>query len=342
MKRLKAWQILFLLFLTVATVWILAGKKRQPQYENEGKIFGTTYHVKYEYSRDLDREIVGELKKVDASLSIFNETSTISRINRNESLETDSLFREVFGLAEQVTEMTGGAFDITVAPLVNAWGFGFRNAENVNSEMIDSLLLFVGHDKIRMQDGQIVKADPRVMLDCGAIAKGFGVDRVARMFDRLDIRNYMVEIGGEVVCRGHNAEGKAWSIGVSKPVEEGLEGSGEVQTVLKMTDKALATSGNYRNFYYREGKRYAHTIHPKTGWPVRHKLLSASVLAPDCATADAYATAFMVTGMEEARSILKRNSELEAYFIYEDEAGRLRTWMSSGMRRYVEDARQEE
>ncbi len=342
MRRLKVWQILFLLFLTGATLWILAGKKGLSQYENEGKIFGTIYHIKYEYSRDLDREIVGELKKVDTSLSIFNETSTISRINRNENFETDSLFREVFGLAEQIMEMTDGAFDITVAPLVNAWGFGFRNAENVDSAMFDSLLPFVGYDKVRMKDGQIVKTDPRVMLDCGAIAKGFGVDRVARMFDRLGIRNYMVEIGGEVVCRGHNAGGKTWSIGVSKPVEEGLKGSGEVQTVLRMTDKALATSGNYRNFYYRDGKRYAHTIHPKTGWPVRHKLLSASVLAPDCATADAYATAFMVMGMEKARRILKRNSELEAYFIYENEAGQLQTWMSPGMSRYVEGARREE
>ena len=135
MRRLKVWQILFLLFLTGATLWILAGKKGLSQYENEGKIFGTIYHIKYEYSRDLDREIVGELKKVDTSLSIFNETSTISRINRNENFETDSLFREVFGLAEQIMEMTNGAFDITVAPLVNAWGFGFRNAENVDSAM---------------------------------------------------------------------------------------------------------------------------------------------------------------------------------------------------------------
>lgn len=341
MKRLKIWQIIFLLFLTGMTVWILTGKKGLAQYENEGKIFGTIYHIKYEYSRDLEREIVGELKKVDASLSIFNDTSTISRINRNESLETDSLFHEVFGLAEQVAAVTGGAFDITVAPLVNAWGFGFRNAENVNSRMIDSLLLFVGHDKVRMENRRIVKTDPRVMLDCGAIAKGYGVDRVARLFDRIGIRNYMVEIGGEVVCRGHNAGGKAWSIGISKPVEEGQEGSGEVQTILKMTDKALATSGNYRNFYYRDGKRYAHTIHPKTGRPVRHRLLSASVLAPDCATADAYATAFMVTGMEEACRILKRSAALEAYFIYEDEAGHLQTWMSPGMGEYIDASRGE-
>jgi len=334
MKKLKFWHYLFLIFLLAGTAWILSKSAAKSMYVSEGKIFGTVYHIKYEYTRDLHDEIRAELLKVDSSLSLFNESSLLSRLNRNETDECDSLFVEVMRKAEEVARATDGAFDVTVAPLVNAWGFGFKNAGNVTQAQIDSLLPLVGHDKVRLENGnRLWKQHPGVTVDCGAIAKGYAVDRVARMLNVLGIGNYMVEIGGEVVTHGKNAEGKKWRIGVNKPVDGA--GSAEVQNVLALDNLALATSGNYRNFYYKDGKKYAHSIDPRTGWPVQHSLLSASVIAPDCATADAYATAFMVMGMDRAEEVLVKHPELKAFFIYVDEVGGYNVWYSDGVREMV-------
>lgn len=333
MKKLKLWHYLFFVFLVAGTTWILSKSAARSAHVSEGKIFGTVYHIKYEYTRDLHDEILAELLKVDSSLSLFNESSLLSRLNRNETDESDSLFAEVMRKAEEVSRATDGAFDVTVAPLVNAWGFGFKNAGNVTQEQIDSLLPLVGHDKVRLENGRLRKQRPDVTVDCGAIAKGYAADRVARMLNALGIGNYMVEIGGEVVTRGKNAEGKSWRIGVNKPVDGA--GGAELQGVLAVGGLALATSGNYRNFYYRDGKKYAHSIDPRTGWPVQHSLLSASVIALDCATADAYATAFMVMGMEKAREVLAKHPELMAYFIYADENGGYGVWCSPGVKKML-------
>jgi thiamine biosynthesis lipoprotein len=224
------------------------------------------------------------------------------------------MFREVYLLAQKVNQDTDGAFDISVAPLVNAWGFGFKHQQMPTPEQVDSLL------KIRDQ------------MDFSAIAKGFGCDVVARFLSSKGIRNYMVEIGGEVVVSGTNPQGKPWQIGVTKPVDDTLNVEGELQTVLALTDKALATSGNYRNFYYQGGRKVAHTIDPRTGYPVQHSLLSATVLADDCATADAYATSFMVLGLDSARMVLDRHPELMAYLIYSDSLGELRVWHSEQLK----------
>ncbi len=245
-------------------------------------------------------------------------------------MKTDTLFRAVFGISKKISAETGGAFDVTVAPLVNAWGFGFKSGTMPTAHQVDSIMAFVGIDKIRLENGQVVKADKRTMLDFSSVAKGYAVDRVARLFDSCGIRHYMIEIGGEVIVKGRHPEGRPWHIGVSKPVDDGRD----LQTTLALSDAAMATSGNYRRFYTRGGRRYAHTIDPHTGRPVQHELLSATVIAPDCATADAYATAFMAMGMAKAKKVLERHRELAAYFIYTTKNGSYATWGTANMTRY--------
>lgn len=315
---MKKWHIPFLIFLIVGTILILKGQKNIPQ-EYDGYVFGTSFHIKYSYNRPLDDEIEAAMLRVDNSLSMFNSKSTLSRVNRNENLDVsaDSTFIKVFHLAMSISELTDGAFDITVAPAVNAWGFGFKEAENITDATIDSLKLITGYQKIRLtDDGRIVKDDPRIMMDCSAIAKGFGCDAVADVLSAEGVRDFMVEIGGEVVVRGNNLQGKKWSIGVSEP--EDVAADGHFSTILHLTDCAMATSGNYRNYYEKDGVRYAHTIDPKTCRPVSHSLLSATVIASDCATADALATSFMVMGADKASALVKADPDIRAYLIVAD------------------------
>ncbi len=327
-KKKLIWQLPFLTLLVVGTVLIIRQQQSLPYHQNSGLIFGTSYHITYQCDSDLHRGIEAELQKVDLSLSPFNEKSVITAVNNNKDVKLDAMFLEVFKKAMEISDDTEGAFDITVAPLVNAWGFGFKNGNQPTALQVDSLRRLVGYKKIRLEGGRVKKEIPQMMLDCSAIAKGYGSDVVADYLRRHDVKNFMVEIGGEIVTSGINAQRLPWKIGVTKPTDDSLSVSGELQTVLNVTDKAMATSGNYRNFYYKGGKKYAHTIDPKTGYPVQHSLLSATVLAKDCATADAYATSFMVLGIDKAKKILERHPELMAYFIYSDEKGNNAVWFS--------------
>ena len=286
--------------------------------KDSGMVFGTTYSITYQYHENLKSDIEGVMQQVDNSLSPFNKSSVITAINNNTSTKADKYLTEVFTLAQTVNKETNGAFDITVAPLVNAWGFGFRNGTRPTDTQTDSLLAIVGQEKVTLKGGEIIKSDPRIMLDCSAIAKGFGVDKVAEFLAGKGIENFLVEIGGEISARGKNSRGTEWNIGVTKPVDDSLSINQENQAVLQITDKAMATSGNYRNFYYEGGKKYAHTINPHTGKPAQSDILSATVIAQTCAVADAYATAFMVLGSEKAKEILKKHPELQAYLILSD------------------------
>ena len=286
--------------------------------KDSGMVFGTTYSITYQYHENLKSDIEDVMQQVDNSLSPFNKSSVITAINNNTSTKADNYLTEVFTLAQTVNKETDGAFDITVAPLVNAWGFGFRSGTRPTDAQIDSLLTIVGQEKVTLKDGEIIKSDPRIMLDCSAIAKGFGVDKVAEFLAGKGIENYLVEIGGEISARGKNSRGTEWNIGVTKPVDDSLSINQENQAVLQITDKAMATSGNYRNFYYEGGKKYAHTINPHTGKPAQSDILSATVIAQSCAVADAYATAFMVLGSEKAKEILQKHPELQAYLILSD------------------------
>jgi thiamine biosynthesis lipoprotein len=330
-KRIK---IILPLVVVVAIVAIgfMMGHKDEPYQRNSGFIFGTSYNITYQCADNHQADIEKVLAEVDASLSPFNDTSIITHVNRNEDVVLDNLFLDVFRLAQKINEDTEGAFDITVAPLVNAWGFGFKNGVNPDAKAIDSLRQVVGFQKVRLENNKVVKFDPRVMLDCSAIAKGYGVDVVANLLRKYGIKNFMVEIGGEVVTSGVNPERMPWRIGVTKPTDDSLSVNNELQTVINVTDKAMATSGNYRNFYYKGGRKYAHTIDPKTGYPVQHSILSATVITDDCATADAYATSFMVLGMEKARLVLDRHPEMMAYFIYSDDSGQNQVWISPSLK----------
>lgn len=326
-KLKKTGSIAFLLLLIIGSVWILKFRGTSTLRTAEGPIFGTTYHIKYEAPESLDSCILEALREVDQSMSVFNKQSTLSAINAGTSSHTDALLYDVLQKAFKVSDATNGAFDVTVMPLVNAWGFGFKKGAFPTNAQIDSLRALVGYKKITLTaDSALHKSDARIMVDCGAIAKGFGVDRVALALRKHGVRNFMVEIGGEVVVKGRNPEGKPWQIGVSKPVAEGDPNAEELQTVLSLEDCAVATSGNYRNFYVKDGRRYAHTIDPRTGLPVQHSLLSATVMAPDCTTADAFATAFMVMGIEEAKKVLESHKELRVYFIYEDAKGHMQVY----------------
>lgn len=327
------WQLPFLVLLIVGTVLIL--RKQAPFQTDQGLVFGTMYKITYQSDENLKNEIEAELEKVNQSLSPFSKESVITHINQNTDLTADSLFTYVFQLAKQISEETHGAFDITVAPLVNAWGFGFKNATQIDSLTIDSIRQFVGIDKVRMENGKVIKDDPRLMLDCSAIAKGFGVNCVARLFDRKGIKNYMIDIGGELVMKGENAQMNTWRIGINKPIDDSLAVNQELQTILEISNAGMATSGNYRNFYYKDGKKYAHTIDPRTGYPVQHNILSSTVVAKDCATADAYATSFMVLGLDSAKAVCNAHPELDAYFIYSKDNGETGVYFTEGMKKYL-------
>ena len=317
----KRWHLPFLLFLIIGSV-IIIGESKPTFRTQQGKIFGTLYTVTYEHNADLQAEIMEALKAVDGSLSPFNKQSLITHINNNEPVVADSLFTKVFRMAEEVYAESYGAFDPTVAPLVNAWGFGFKSGIEVSPTVIDSLRALVGMSRIALTDGHVVKEDPRIMLDFSAIAKGFGSDRVAYTLDSCGVKNYMVEIGGEIVIKGHNKKGNPWGIGINKPIDDSLSACQDLQTVLRLTDCAIATSGNYRNFYYKDGVKYAHTIDPRTGYPVQHSLLSATVIADDCMRADALATAFMVLGVDSAVAYCERHPEIKGYFIVAADSGK--------------------
>ena len=252
MKTKKSF--LWLAFLILATIWILARHNQQANYYNiKGLVFGTVYNITYQYDSDLKPEIEAELKRFDFSLSPFNDSSVISRVNRNEELVTDSFFK-MLQPSMEISRETKGAFDITIAPLANAWGFGFKKGAFPDSLMIDSLLQITDYEKVKLENGRVIKQDPRIMLSCSAVAKGYSVDVIAQLLDRKGIKNYMVDIGGEVVVKGVNPKNNLWRIGINKPIDDSLSVRQDLQTVLDLTDLGMATSGNYRNFTIKTEK----------------------------------------------------------------------------------------
>ena len=291
--------------ILAAGLWILmftACTKQKQYFEESGSVFHTIYHIKYEGSEILTEKIDAEFQKFNLSLNPFNPNSIISKVNRNEAVEADDWFIEVFNKAKEVSDHSEGIFDITCAPLVNLWGFGFSKMDSVTPQMIDSIKQFVGYQKVRLDGRKVVKDDSRILLNCSAIAKGYASDVIARLLEREGIENYMVEIGGEVTMKGVNQNGKCWRIGINKPEDDSTGIKNDIEEVVQLCKKGgVATSGNYRNYYVKDGKKYAHTIDPRTGYPSEQSILSATIVAEDCITADAYATAFMAMGLEKAR-----------------------------------------
>ena len=328
----------FPVYFTLMFILGLAGCQEPAAYVyDEGFVYGTIYHIVYESpgGKEMKPLIEEKFKEFTLSFSTFNDQSVISKINHNEPVQPDQYFINCFKKSLEVSENSGGAFDITVAPLVNAWGFGFTKKATVTEHLIDSLKQFVGYKKVRLEDGRVIKDNPSVMLDMSAISKGYTCDLIGDFLREKGCKNYMVEIGGELTAKGVNAKGKTWSIGISKPDEDAFFDNEDIQAVVQLPDKGLATSGNYRNFYVENGKKFAHTIDPKTGYPVQHSLLSTTVMAEDCMTADAYATAFMVVGLEEGIKLAKRIPGLEVYFIYAGDDGTNQVYMSENFKNYL-------
>ena len=308
--------------------------------KNQGQVFGTYYHLIYESpdGRDLNKEVMQALDSVNESLSTYDSTSVISRLNQSDSgTRADIHFRKVFLAAKEANQASDGAFDMTVAPVVNAWGFGFSNKKEITPAVIDSLKQLIGMDHFKLTNDSILKHRKEVMLDASAIAKGYGVDVAAQTLARHGCKNFLVEIGGEIVCQGLNSREQAWRVGIDKPVDDPVASNRELQFIIELSDKALATSGNYRQFYIDEktGKKYAHTINPLSAMPVDHSLLSASVIANDCMTADAWATACMVMGLEKSLNVMKKHPEMEGCFIYSTEEGMEVSWTEGFEKHFV-------
>ncbi len=323
--------ILFLFFL-----FACAEQPSEP-IKLTGQAQGTYYAISYYdiQNQDYQFEIDSLLKDFDQSVSLWVPNSVISKVNNNDtSVVLDSYFLEIFKLSKSIAQDTDGAFDFTVGPLVRAWGFGFDENRNVDSLIIDSILHFVGHQKMSIDSGWLYKADDRIALDFNAIAQGYSVDMVGFFLESKGIENYLVDIGGEVKAIGTKPDGSKWKVGIEKPANS-INDSRDLKAVIEIEDKCVATSGNYRKFYEENGIRYSHTIDPKTGYPARHSLLSVSVVADHASVADAYATAFMVMGLEKSKAYLNQTENLEAFFIYSDEDGNFKSYATNGFQSLI-------
>ncbi len=304
--------------LAALLIWGWDREPRTAYFHNQGKIFGTYYNIRYEATADLEDSIQAALQAFDNSLSMFTPHSVLSAVNANRDTTTDAAFEAMWSEAERVYALSNGAFDITVAPLVNFWGFGSRGSTPTYSaadQKVDSLREFVGFEKVTLFEHRVVKADPRVQIDAGAVAKGQACDMVAEVLRRQGCTNLLVEIGGEVVCQGLNAKGEPWHVGITKPKLDNEGAEDDMQHIIATSDICMATSGNYRNFYYVNGERRSHTIDPRTGYPVQHSLLSATVVSSSCMRADALATACMVVGADEALRMMDRAGDAACYLI---------------------------
>ncbi len=301
-----------------------------------GQTMGTTYNVTYldESGRDFKAGIDSVLLVFNQSLSTYIPTSEISRFNQEDTLVYEYPFMyPILTRSREIYEETDGAFDPTVGPLVNLWGFGPGGPTLKDSVDIERMVNSVGFDKLRFDENQLTKRDSAIYLDFSAIAKGYGVDVVAQYLADQGIQNYLVEIGGDLVAKGVNDKNELWKLGVNRPKEE--SSSSDIYSIVALQDKGMATSGNYRNFYVRDSVMISHTIDPKTGYPVRHGLLSATVLAKDCMTADAYATAMMVMGTDKAKALDEALDEIEVFLIYDDGNGGFESYASESLKPYL-------
>ena len=306
---------------------------------------GTTYNIScIGCDKNLKPGIDSLLDVVNQSMSTYMDSSSITLFNSHRDttlFPCDRHVASVMMIALKVWKASSGAFDPTVMPLVEFWGFGKNKDVQPDSSKVDSLIALVGFDGVELtQTGNngnyaVKKRKPNAQVDFSAVAKGYGVDAISVLLDVSGIEHYMIEIGGEVRTKGRNDKGQLWRIGIEKPVEQ-LQRS--VFSALSLENEAMATSGNYRNFYEQDGQKYVHTINPKTGYPELSNTFSATVISNDCATADAFATAFMVLGVERGLVIAEATDDLEAYFIYSDSTGNFKTLMSSGLVNRVTEA----
>jgi thiamine biosynthesis lipoprotein len=309
----------------------------------EGLAQGTSYHITYfdPKNRDLQPEIEKILTDFDKSVSTYIPTSIISRVNANDKKVTvDKYFIACFNKAKEVWKNTHGAFDPTVYPLVNAWGFGPGKKQKIEKSKIDSILKFVGFNLIELKGNKVIKKDPRVSLDFNAFAQGYSVDVVSEFLNSKGVMSYIVEIGGEVYAKGKKPTGDNWKIGIEKPIDN-KESSNAYKAFVKLENLAIATSGNYRRFIIEDGVKYHHHIDPKTGYPTRNNLLSASVFTKECISSDANATGILVMGLDKSKEFLLAHPELQAYLIYSDDKGNYQVYETEGLKAILIEAEEQ-
>lgn len=332
--------------LTLIVLLSSCCKKNAEYLSVDGFAQGSTYHITYSIPDNINnpdslKKIVQEnivlyFDQINKAVSGYDTTSILSRINRGENPKLNKIFLDVFNYAQQIYGESNGAVDASAAPLFDIWGFGFKNKVPVTQEKIDSIKQFVGMEKVHISpDTTLVKSDPRITLNFNAIAQGYTADYFARQFDGMGIENYLLEIGGEIYCKGVNAKGREWRVGIDAPRDGNFIPGEEIQAVIELSGRGLVTSGNYRKFYVsEEGQKYSHTIDPETGRPVQHTLLSATVIAENATIADGYATYFMVVGLEKAKQILAATPNMEALLIYGEQEN-MKSYETPGLKKMI-------
>ncbi|MFO7721647.1 MAG: FAD:protein FMN transferase [Bacteroidales bacterium] len=331
-------QVILPALLILIATWGCQRREALNPVRIQGETQGTYYAITYfdSLSRNFSPQIDSILHAIDWSVSVYNKESLISRLNNNKTDSVDLIFTENLRIAAEVSEASGGAFDCTIGRLIEAWGWGFSKRNEITPALIDSLRGIAGYNRVAIENGRLVKEDTGIIVNFNAIAQGYTSDLIARFLHAQGVHHFLVDVGGELVASGTKPGEVLWTIGIELPTEDNTVpedlNDRPTRAVLSITDKGVATSGNYRKFYVENGVKYSHTIDPSTGYPVKHSLLSATVVACDATTADAWATAFMVMGLEKAIVMLEKHPELQAYFIYSDEAGNDRTWMSDGLK----------
>ena len=333
MKKITS--VLCVIFLSTVLIY-----SQEEPVKFGGNAQGTTYHITYfdKDNRIFQPDIEKILADFDKSVSTYLPTSIISRVNSNQkNVKVDKYFITCFNKAKEVWKNTDGAFDPTVYPLVNAWGFGPAKKQKIEKEKIDSILKFVGFQLIELKGNTVVKKDPRVALDFNAFAQGYSVDVVSDFLNSKNIASYIVEIGGEVYAKGKKPNGDNWQIGIEKPIDN-KETENPPKAIVKLENLAIATSGNYRRFFVEDGVKYGHHIDPKTGYPTKNNLLSATIFAKECISSDANATGVLVLGLEKAKVFLKTHPELQAYLIYSDDKGNYQIYETPGLDLIITDA----
>ena len=306
----------------------------QPQKTTlQGLAQGSYYAITYfdDENRDFQREIDSIFHAIDLSVNLWVDSSVISKVNRNEEVALDKIFIDNFELAQKAAQLSDGYFDPTIAPIVAAWGFSYKNGDSITPQKIDSLRGLVDYRKVRIEEGKVVKDDPRITLDFNAIAQGYTSDLIAAFLDSKGIKNYLVDTGGEIMAKGGKPNGDPWIVGIEKPADS-WDSERIVHTRIALRDKGLVTSGSTRKYVERHGKRYSHSIDPKTGYPVEHHLLGVTVLAENSAWADALASICMVMGLEKSLPLIESMDGVEAYYIFMSDNGQYETYVTKGFK----------
>ena len=309
-------------------------KKMMLQGLAQGSYYAITYYD--EESRNFQHEIDSIFHAVDMSVNLWVDSSIISRVNRNEDVVLDAIFIDNFDIAQEAARLSDGYFDPTISPIVAAWGFSYKSGDSLTPQLIDSLKQLVDYRKVRIENGKVIKEYPAMTLDFNAVAQGYTSDLIASFLDGRGIKSYLVDTGGEIVARGNKPNGQPWIVGIEKPAEN-WDSEQVVQTRVALCDKGLVTSGSTRKYLERDGKRYSHCIDPKTGYPVEHQVLSATVLAQNSVWADALASICMVMGMERSLPLINSMEGVEVYYIFVNENNELEAYATEGFQKLILD-----